>query len=92
MRARYATNKAKCDQIAAFDANYCSDNAIQWYTDDTFLYRELNKVIREQDFDVSFAFRFYIHDIYKQLKTLYKQQASSLRALTVSRGHQMEST
>lgn len=92
LRARYATNKTKCEQIAAFDASYCPDNAIQWYTRDTFLYRELNKAIREQDFDVLFAFRFYIHDIYQQLKTLHEQQASSLSELTVYRGHQMEST
>ncbi|CAF5115968.1 unnamed protein product, partial [Rotaria sp. Silwood1] len=90
MREKYATNQRQLANINEFDAKYCAENAIHWYTQDTFLYRELNKAIRTPDFDVSFAFRFYIRDIYQQLKMLYEEQASFLRTLTVYRGQQMQ--
>ena len=92
MRARFADDKTQLAKIDEFDANYRACNAVQWYTQDTFLYRQLNAAIRKPDIEVSFAFRFYIHDIYHQLKILHERQASCLRELTVYRGQQMTGT
>ncbi|CAF3000832.1 unnamed protein product [Rotaria sp. Silwood2] len=90
MRERFARNESQIIKIDEFDVKYCADEAIQWYTQDTFLYRELNKAIRTPDFDVSFAFRFYIRDIYKQLEKLYKEQESYLHTWKFYRGQLMQ--
>ncbi|CAF1477232.1 unnamed protein product, partial [Rotaria sordida] len=90
MRTKFATDHSQLAKINEFDEKYCADDAILWYTKDTFLYRELNKAIRTPDFDVSFAFRFYIRDVYQQLKMLYEEQAFFLHTMTVYRGQQMQ--
>ena len=54
--------------IDEFENDYSSDNALWWYTRDSFLYKMLNKALRIQDIGTLFLFRFFIRDIYEQLK------------------------
>ena len=54
--------------IREFKSTYLSNQAVRWYTRDTFLYRMLNKALRTQDIDLIFLFRFFIRDIQKLLQ------------------------
>ncbi|CAM4852394.1 unnamed protein product, partial [Rotaria magnacalcarata] len=61
-----------------------SNQAVWWYTRDSFVYRLLNKALRVQNIDLLFLFRFFIRDIEVQLK---QYQCSSL--VRVYRGQLM---
>ncbi len=54
--------------IKKFENDYSSENPLWWYSCDSSLYRMLNKALRIQDIDTLFLFRFFIRDIYEQLK------------------------
>ncbi|CAF1067051.1 unnamed protein product [Rotaria sordida] len=64
----YKENQYQQVIIDEFKNTYSSDQAIRWYTRDSFLYRLLNKALRVQNIDLLFRFRFFIDDIEKQLK------------------------
>ena len=69
----YINNKI----IYEFENNYSTNQAIWWYTRESFLYRLLNKAFRTDNIDLLFHFRFFICDIEKQLKE--HQCTSSIR-------------
>ena len=68
----YRGNHQPMKVIEEFEQNYSGDKAIWWYTRDSCFYRILNKALRVQDFDMLFAFRFFITDISKQIKSEYE--------------------
>ncbi|CAF0944847.1 unnamed protein product [Didymodactylos carnosus] len=85
-----AHNNYEIKIINEFQFNYSSDKALWWYTRETCLYRMLNKALRIQDIDMIFTFRFFIADLYKQLKQIHKkQQNDSSRITKVYRGQKM---
>jgi tetratricopeptide (TPR) repeat protein len=63
----YKNNSTQLAIIHQFETEYSPDNALWWYTRDSFLYRMLNKALRIQNIDLLFLFRFVIGDIYQQL-------------------------
>jgi tetratricopeptide (TPR) repeat protein len=85
----YEENQNQQAIIDEFKNTYSSDQAIRWYTRDSFLYRILNKALRIQDTNLLFLFRFFILDIENQLKknqypspvTLYRGQVISKEEL-----------
>jgi len=68
----YKGNQEELNIINEFEKDYKSEKAIWWYTRESCFYRMMNKALRVQDFDMLFAFRFFITDIAKQLKTEYE--------------------
>jgi tetratricopeptide (TPR) repeat protein len=68
----YTRNVKQMEIIDEFEKNYKAEKAIWWYTRDSCFYRMMNKALRVQDFDMLFAFRFFITDIAKQLKREYE--------------------
>ncbi|CAF5218952.1 unnamed protein product, partial [Rotaria magnacalcarata] len=54
--------------IKQFYKTYKSQKAIYWYTRESFLYRILNKGLREADLDILFGLRFFLVDLHNQLK------------------------
>jgi len=70
--------------IDEFENDYSPEDALLWYSRNTFLYGMLNKALRTQDIDKLFLFRFFIRDIYEQLK---ENQCSS--AVRVYRGQRL---
>jgi hypothetical protein len=80
-------NSAQQTIIEDFNKNYQPDQAIRWYTKESFLYRILNKALRDHDIDLLFAMRFFIVDLYKKLSREHEQQFSSSNSiLRVYRG------
>lgn len=68
LKEYYKGIQIQLDKIEDFAKNYRSEYAIQWYTTDTFVYRLLNRALRQYNIEVLFLFGFIIKDIQKQLK------------------------
>jgi tetratricopeptide (TPR) repeat protein len=81
----YEENPCQQAKIEEFKNTYSPDQAIRWYTKDSFLYRTLNRALRAQNTDQLLLFHFFIRDIEKQLRdhqhpspvTLYRGQVIS---------------
>jgi tetratricopeptide (TPR) repeat protein len=83
-RDAYQGNEEQLSLVREFKNEYSSDQAVEWYTRDSFVYRMLNKALRVQNIHLIFLFRFLIRDLKKQLE---KNQCRS--RLTVYRGQFM---
>lgn len=67
-RNEYKGNKVQLDIINQFNKNYTSDDAVWWFTRDTFVTQLLNKALKVQNIDLLFSLRFFLHDIENQLQ------------------------
>ncbi len=65
---RYRGNKNKITDLSEFERTDSLDKASWWYTQESILYKMLNESLRAQNIDVLLLFRFFISDIYEQLK------------------------
>jgi tetratricopeptide (TPR) repeat protein len=83
-KTEYRGNKAELQIINEFQKDYKSDQAIWWYTRDSFLYKMLNKALRIQNIDLLLLFRYVIHDIQYQL-----EKNKFLSSICVYRGQLM---
>ncbi|UJR08377.1 hypothetical protein I4U23_012648 [Adineta vaga] len=73
--------------ISKFKHEYTAENALQWYTRDSFLYKMLNQALRFQDIDLLFLFRFVIADMCRQLKEFqYQTRVKVYRGQIMSKG------
>ena len=73
-RLVYRSNTGQTKYIDEFEATYDPSNAIYWYTRDTFLYKMVNMALRTENIAVVWRLRFYIQDLYEQLKRLHADQ------------------
>jgi hypothetical protein len=78
LRKMYFDNKEQLRLIKDFELNYTSEDAIWWYSNATFVYQVLNKALRDHDFDVLIAFRFFIVDLYKSLSIEHQKYLCTL--------------
>lgn len=72
-RNYYRGNLTELTNINDFDKNYRSEDAIPWYTKETFVYKFINKALRTEDIDVLYQFRFYILDLSYQLELKFRE-------------------
>ncbi|CAF4649320.1 unnamed protein product [Rotaria socialis] len=80
-RSNYAENRTELDKILEFEKTYNSEFAIKWYTRDSFLYRLINKVLRQEDVDDMYKIRLILSDIHTQLVELHGDFLSRLLEL-----------
>ena len=64
----YKTNHVQLMIIKEFEKDYSSERSLWWYTRHSFLSRLLNKALRTENIDIIFKFRFFIKELYRQLK------------------------
>jgi tetratricopeptide (TPR) repeat protein len=83
-------NRRKEEKIQLFENTYQSTNALQWYSRECFFYEVLNKALRTQDIDVLFSLRFFLKDMYDQLKIEYDKTSRGIDLL-VYRGQTISS-
>ena len=76
-RHQYADDENQLRLIQEFEQSYESHKAIFWYTRDTFLYRLLNKALREQDIDILYSLRYFIKHLHLQLNDFHSKQVST---------------
>ncbi|CAF1335546.1 unnamed protein product, partial [Adineta steineri] len=63
--------EGSCVQLAKlneFEKDYSPENALWWYTRESFFYKTLNAALRKQTIDIMFLYRSYISDIHRQLQ------------------------
>ena len=78
-------NPIKRFEIDDFDRDYPSKHeAIWWYTCNSFLCDVLNKALRARNIEVILLYRFFIADIYRQLK-----RRQCRKPVVVHRGQRM---
>ena len=92
-KEEYKNNDTQLALIDEFEKEYTSDDAVRWYTYNSFLSEMLNKSLRLQDIDLLFLFRFLISDLYRHLKQnqcqssvrVYLGQVMSMNELNILR-------
>ncbi|UJR12364.1 hypothetical protein I4U23_016541 [Adineta vaga] len=67
-KKQYIDNERNLAIVNELETAYSAENAIEWYTKDTFVYRVVNRALRQQDVDTLILFSFLIRDINKQLQ------------------------
>ncbi|CAF1175118.1 unnamed protein product [Didymodactylos carnosus] len=73
LKKYYQDNPAELNKLDEFERTYTPETAIWWYTRDAFLYRLLNKALRQHNIETLFLFGFCVRDIYNQLKKEHKK-------------------
>lgn len=68
-KQEYKNNSHELLIINDFEKNYSPNQAIWWYTRQSFIYRLLNKALRVQNIDLMYLFRFFIRDLKNHLIT-----------------------
>lgn len=61
----YRRNKRQLNKIKEFSDLYQPSDAIRWYTENSFLYRFLNKALKVDDIYLLYLVRFYVIDLCK---------------------------
>ncbi|CAF5142928.1 unnamed protein product [Rotaria sp. Silwood1] len=77
-RAYYNSDQVEMKKIDEFARDYRSTKAIWWYTNDSFVYRLLNRAFRTQNIRVIFTFCFLMLDLYLQLTNEERRTMNSL--------------
>ncbi|CAF3863078.1 unnamed protein product [Rotaria sp. Silwood1] len=67
-KKKYKDNKKELHNVREFKNNYKPDKALWWYTRESFLYRMLNKALRVQDTNSLYLLRFFIYDLWEEIK------------------------
>ena len=86
-RRIYENNASNSRILDEFESNYSPNQALYWYTRDSFFYRMLNKAFRVQDIDVLYLMRFFIRDIRNEI--VCQQTSAPVSATHVYRGQLM---
>ena len=71
-RSFYRQNTYILEKIDDFAKNYHPDQAINYYSQNYFLYRIINTALRTCNIDIIRKFQPYISDLYKQLNKCYQ--------------------
>jgi hypothetical protein len=71
-RYEYSNNRRTLSEIDQFEENYRSEQAISWYTRDSFVYRIINKSLRSGNIRQVNKCRYFIQDLHQQLTDLHR--------------------
>ncbi|CAF0926354.1 unnamed protein product [Rotaria sordida] len=67
-RTKFSHDSFTLAKIDRFEMTYkFEQDAVKWYTADSFLYRLLNEVLRTETVDSIFKLRYFIQDLHNQL-------------------------
>ncbi|CAF1021165.1 unnamed protein product [Didymodactylos carnosus] len=88
----YRGNRKELKLIQEFDETYRRDDAIRWYTKQSFVYKLINKALRTEDIEQLYLFRFFIVDLCSCLAQEYeKMKQREKNVLRVYRGVRLSS-
>ncbi|CAF1440807.1 unnamed protein product, partial [Didymodactylos carnosus] len=91
-RREYETDVVELKKIDEFEKHYRPNQAVYWYTRDSFVYRLVNKALRTEDFCIINKYRLLITDLHTQLTKLHEQfykQDLTCPGQTFYRGQQL---
>ena len=72
-RRIYANDDSILVEIELFEENYHMNNAIHWYTRNSFLWRTISQALRSNDIVMMYIFRPFLVDLYIQLDIIYQE-------------------
>jgi tetratricopeptide (TPR) repeat protein len=84
----YKSNPHKLKKIEDFQRDYKSEKAIEWYANEHFLHKLLNKAFRTEDIELIYIFRFFIIDLCSAIEKQY-EQIKTEGTVTLYRGTQI---
>ncbi|CAF3438628.1 unnamed protein product [Rotaria sp. Silwood2] len=88
--AYYRNNRQELKKIESFRTSYTPNDAVKYYTAESFLYKLLNKALRTEDITLLYTFRLFIIDLCAQLdvgkKELIEKESEPL---TLYRGQRI---
>ncbi|CAF3416148.1 unnamed protein product, partial [Rotaria sp. Silwood2] len=87
----YRNNNKQLKLIKEFAETYKSEDAIQWYTGQPFIYKLINRALRTEDIGQLYSFRFFIIDLCINLKREYEYVKEYEPIITVYRGVRLSS-
>jgi tetratricopeptide (TPR) repeat protein len=85
-RHYYRDNTHELERIDQFERSYKSEDAIQWYTKNSFVYRLINKALRTEDIEQLYLFRYFIQDLCSALSFKHQILIELGEPITVYRG------
>jgi tetratricopeptide (TPR) repeat protein len=89
-RRAYSNDPIQIEQINKFEREFCSEDAIKWYTHTGFAYRLLNQALRTKKIDVIYKCRFMLRQVYQQLVKVHEKDIKDdLPIETVFRGQEI---
>jgi len=93
-RSQYELDNAMLTQIDEFEKTYKSEDAIEWYTKDSFVHRLVNKLIRTENINALLTLKFFIVDLSTCLKRKWEENLKqrAQESITVYRGAQLTNT
>ncbi|CAF1234288.1 unnamed protein product [Rotaria sp. Silwood1] len=84
-RTKFSHDLLTLAKIDRFEMNYQSEqDAVKWYTADSFLYRLLNEVLRIETVDHIFKLRYFIQDLHNQLALMQVDYLKRLNRYNLS--------
>ncbi|CAF1403186.1 unnamed protein product [Adineta ricciae] len=88
---RMQDDQSELAQIEEYRTTYKKEQAIHWYTRDSFLYKLLNKALRTEDVRSLFSFRTFIVDLCAQIDDLHRKQfgTGNAQIMLLFRGQRM---
>ena len=90
-RDYYRGNTKELELIDQFQREYRADEAIRWYSKNSFVYRSVNKALRAEDVEQLYTFRFFIGDLSNSLAREHEKILSAKeRVLTLYRGAKLD--
>ncbi|CAF3747438.1 unnamed protein product [Rotaria sp. Silwood1] len=90
-RAYYRGNITELKLIDQFEREYRPEDAIHWYSMQSFVYKMINKALRSEDLDQLQTFRFFIGDLSQNLAREHQKiLLSNEKILTVYRGTKLD--
>ena len=84
----YRNDPVVMQKIEEFKKYYSANQALKWYTKDSFLYKILNKAFRTDDIDWIYSLRFFIIDLCSQLD-VEKVKIKNSGVVTLYRGQRL---
>ncbi|CAF1172252.1 unnamed protein product [Adineta steineri] len=74
---KFADNSSECRKIEEFQQVYRVNESIQWYTRPGCIFAHLNAALRKWDLQIVVRYRFFIKNLYQQLKDEYARQRNT---------------
>jgi hypothetical protein len=73
-RKQHKNDEAENKKIDDFEQIYTPNQAVLWYTKDSFVYRLLNKALRTENIDIIYKVRSFITDLHRQFNTILNDE------------------
>lgn len=67
-RQKYSDNTIELENILKFEKTYEKNQALLWYSKESFFYKTLNKALRRENIHLIYLLRSYISDICQQIE------------------------